>query len=282
MSLTLMLLTNDCKFATTAQSAGVDRIFVDLEYLNKRERQRSRNTVISDHTLNDVRMMRNVLTTSELLVRTNPINPSLKNEVRQVIRNGADVLMLPMVVEADDVKEYVDYVGGRARVSIMIETTQAFARIHSILSVKGVDEVFIGLNDLHIGFGLTFMFELLSGGIIDYAADLLNERAIPFGFGGIAKIGEGLLPAEYIIGEHYRLGSCSVILSRTFRNDPSVRDNSSDSDIDIHKEVAKIRKRESEIASWTPDDFEENRKLVFSKTSEVISMLESKWRTRVC
>jgi hypothetical protein len=39
---------------------------------------------------------------------------------------------------------------------------------------------------------------------------------IPYGFGGIAKIGEGLLPAERVITEHYRLGSTRAILSRSF------------------------------------------------------------------
>lgn len=41
--------------------------------------------------------------------------------------------------------------------------------------------------------------------------------SIPFGFGGIARIGEGDLPSDYILGEHVRLGSTSVILSRTFK-----------------------------------------------------------------
>lgn len=275
MSLTLMLLTNDRQFAKTAQSAGVDRIFVDLEFLNKRERQRSRNTLISDHTLEDVGMMRSILTKSKLLVRTNPPNPSLRSEVHQALENGADVLMLPMVVDADEVKEYVDYVAGRASVSIMIETTQALARIEKILDVPGIDEVFIGLNDLHIGFGLTFMFELLSGGIVEYVADILNEREISFGFGGIAKIGEGLLPAEYIIGEHYRLGSQSVILSRTFRNDPAVTGSKSMAGVDFDREIAKIRKREVEIRGWSHSDFERNRQAVCAKTDEVVLKLES-------
>ena len=38
-----------------------------------------------------------------------------------------------------------------------------------------------------------------------------------FGFGGIARIGEGDLPSDNILGEHVRLGSQSVILSRTFK-----------------------------------------------------------------
>jgi hypothetical protein len=32
----------------------------------------------------------------------------------------------------------------------------------------------------------------------------------------VARAGEGLVPGELILAEHYRLGSSSVILSRTF------------------------------------------------------------------
>ena len=74
--------------------------------------------------------------------------------------------MLPMALDAGDVKTFVDYVGGRAETIPMIETAPALARIDEILEVGGFNELFIGLNDLHISMNLTFMFELLSGGIV--------------------------------------------------------------------------------------------------------------------
>ena len=43
-------------------------------------------------------------------------------------------------------------------------------------------------------------------------------KGIPYGFGGIASLGNGMLPSEYIIREHYRLGSTCAILSRSFCN----------------------------------------------------------------
>ena len=39
-----------------------------------------------------------------------------------------------------------------------------------------------------------------------------------YGFGGIASLGKGIIPAEMIIKEHYRLGSTCAILSRSFCN----------------------------------------------------------------
>jgi 2-keto-3-deoxy-L-rhamnonate aldolase RhmA len=265
----LMLITADDRMAVEAQAAGVDRIFLDLEYIHKSERQMGRNTFISHHTVEDVARIRKVLDTAELLVRVNPINPNLKSEIDRVIADGADIIMLPMVMDADDVRQFVAMAGGRARVCLLLETTQALARIEDILNVAGVDEVYIGLNDLHIGMKLTFMFELLSGGIVEYMAEKINARGIPFGFGGMAKIGEGMLPAEHILGEHYRLGSQRVILSRTFRNEVGNHAGL----INLHAEIAKIRAQEKEAAVWTDDQFAENKRIVKACVGRVVEQM---------
>ena len=163
----LMLLTGNPEFAKKAENCGVDRIFLDLEYINKAERQMGRNTYITQNTVYDVMPLRKALIKSELLVRVNPINPLSKQEIDMVCEQGADFIMLPMVYDAEDVRSFVRLVGGRAKTVPMIETPQALSRIDEILEVEGVDELYIGLNDLHIGMGLTFMFELLSGGVVE-------------------------------------------------------------------------------------------------------------------
>ena len=78
--------------------------------------------------------------------------------------------------------------------------------IDSILAVQGIDYVHIGLNDLHLGYGMKFMFELLTDGTVEKLCNKLKEKGITYGFGGIAQLGQGTLPAEHIIAEHYRLG----------------------------------------------------------------------------
>lgn len=161
-----MILCNDSDSAKDAQAAGVDRIFFDMEFIGKAERQHGRNTVKSDNKLDGIPPVRSVLDKSELLVRTNPIHAYTKLEVDKSIEYGADILMLPMVIDQHDVEQYVSYVNGRAKVCIMIETASALARLDKIINTPGVDEIFVGLNDLHISMGLTFMFELLSGGIV--------------------------------------------------------------------------------------------------------------------
>lgn len=264
----LMLLTGNPSFAKKAELCGVDRIFLDLEYINKADRQKGRNTFITHNTVEDIAPLREVIKKSELLVRVNPINPLSSSEIDAVCNLGADLIMLPMVYDADDIKRFVDLVGGRAKTVPMIETPQAMVRIDDILDIGGIDEIYIGLNDLHIGLGLSFMFEILSGGLLDYMAEKIKTKGIPFGFGGMAKIGEGILPAERILAEHYRLGSSSVILSRTFRNEV---DADGKPLLDLGVEVAKIRAEEKRILGYCTADFEQNRKIVKDTVNNIIS-----------
>ena len=266
MSVKLMLVASTPEAAIEAEEAGIDRLFFDLEYINKAERQSGRNTLILHNDIEDIPKIRKVLSKTELLVRVNSLHSTSKYEIDKAISYGADIIMLPMVFDREEVELLVKYVGGRAKVIPMIETAAALARLDDILEVKGIDELYIGLNDLHISMNLTFMFELLSGGVVEYATTKMKKAGINFGFGGMAKIGEGILPAEAILAEHYRLGSNSVILSRTFRNE--VGENTGK--INLKKEVEKIRSAEKEIAEWSEADFEENRRFVKSKVSEIV------------
>lgn len=267
----LMILADTPESAFLAQSAGVDCIFYDLEYIGKSERQYGRNTVISHNDIEKLPSVKAVLTTSQLLVRTNPIGPYTAMEVEKAIEYGADILMLPMVMDQHDVETYIDLVKGRAKVCIMIETASSLARLEKILSVPGVDEIFIGLNDLHISMGLTFMFELLSGGVVEYIADKCKEAGIPFGFGGIARIGEGMLPSDNILGEHVRLGSTSVILSRTFKGVVGVDEKARP--VDLKKEVLKVREKIKEISNWSLSEHDENKIIISEAVGNVISKI---------
>lgn len=234
-----ILITKDPKVAELAQDASIERIMVDLEVLGKQERQGHLNTVFSKHDLEDVKTIKEVLTSSKLLVRVNPINPNSQEEIDAVIDLGADIVMLPMFTTVQEVKDFVNFVDKRAKVCLLLETSQALARVDSILEISGIDEIHIGLNDLHLSMKLNFMFELLSDGIVEYLANKITGKGIKFGFGGVARLGSGALDASLILSEHYRLGSSMVILSRDFKNYKEDYD-SIVSEIDLAKEVKKI------------------------------------------
>lgn len=224
MSLKLMYITNRPDVAQIAESAGVDRIFVDLEYIGKNLRQGGMDTVQNHHTAEDVANIRKAITQAELLARVNPIHKataqyiSSKEEIDAVIEAGADIVMLPFFKTAEEVQIFVQIVSGRAKTMLLFETPESVSNIDEILAVDGIDEVFIGLNDLSLGYGKKFMFELLTDGIVEAISLKFKQKNLPFGFGGIASLGKGMLPSEFVIREHYKLGSTCAILSRSFCN----------------------------------------------------------------
>ena len=61
MSLKLMYITNHPDVARIAQQNGVDRIFLDMEYIGKAARQGNLDSVKNRHTVEDVKAMRKVL-----------------------------------------------------------------------------------------------------------------------------------------------------------------------------------------------------------------------------
>lgn len=237
MALKLMYITNDPEIAQIAEESGVDRIFVDLEYLKKEERQKDLDTVKSRHSISDISPIKRVLTGTEVLVRVNPINKNSKKEIDDVIKAGADIVMLPYFKTVEEVEAFLGFVDKKAKVCLLVETPSAVENLDDILSLKGIDEVHIGLNDLHLGYGMNFMFELLSNGTVDRIVSKIKEYGIPYGFGGIARIGKGLVPSELIIGEHYRLGSSMAILSRSFCNISAYKPLPNDSHLDLIREV---------------------------------------------
>lgn len=222
--LKLMYITNRPEIAQIAESAGVDRIFVDLEYIGKSARQGGMDTVQSRHTVQDVAAIRAAINTAELLVRVNPIHDataeytSSEEEIASIVAAGADVVMLPYFKTAVEVQRFISAVDGKARAMLLFETAEAVENIESILSIPGIDEVYVGLNDLSLSYGMKFMFQLLADGTVEQLAARFKQQGLPFGFGGIAALGKGALPSEYVIREHYRLGSTCAILSRSFCN----------------------------------------------------------------
>lgn len=229
--LELMYITNNPDIAEIAQKNGVSRIFVDMEYIGKDKRQGGMDTVKNHHTVKDAENIKAVLTTSKLLVRVNPIHSGSEKEINDAVEAGADIIMLPMWKTVNEVRQFIKLVNGRAKVMPLLENKEAAACLDDVLKLDGIDEIHIGLNDLHLSLGKKFLFELVADGTVEGLAKKISKAGIPFGFGGFGKIGEGLLPADYIVAEHYRLGSSMSILSRAFCNTDICTDKNEIEDI---------------------------------------------------
>lgn len=264
-----MYITNNPSVALIAEKYGVDRIWIDLETLGKEERQKGMNTVKSHHTINDIKIIKPLLTKAEMLVRVNPWNENSKEEIGEVIAAGADMIMLPMWKSAEDVSNFVETVNGRCKTTLLLETKEAVGCLDEVLENGGFDEIHIGLNDLHLSYGLTFMFELLSNGTVELLTKKISKKNIPYGFGGIAQLGKGDLPAEKVIKEHYRLGSTRAILSRSFCNTDLISDiNEIDS---VFKENMKLL-RDYESTLFNISDFSDNQNEVKIAVEKIVNV----------
>ena len=242
--LELIQITNDPAFARRCDALEGFRLMVDLERLGKAERQAGRNTFISVHQTGDVGRVKQVLRHARLMVRVNPLHAGTAAEVDAVVAQGADLLMLPMFTRAAELREFAALVAGRLPIVPLLETRSALACLDEWIATPGLTEVFVGLNDLHLSLGHRFMFEPLALGLVERVGRAARRQGLRFGFGGIARVDEGLLPGRDVLAEHLRLGSGSVILSRTFH-----RGEETDS---FEDEVAKLRGAEKELSRRPP------------------------------
>ena len=101
------------------------------------------------------------------------------------------------------------------------------------------------------------MFELLCDGTVERLCHIFKERGYKYGFGGVARVGMGMLPAEHIIAEHYRLGSTAAILSRGFCDANRVKDPREVENVFIEG-VKNIRLKEEEVAKYTEEEYAKN------------------------
>ena len=253
----------------------MDRIFIDMESFGKQNRQGGMDTVQCHHTFEDEAAIRSVLTDAELLVRCNPIHEACEGycgsdeEIETIIQNGADIIMLPYFKTVDEAAFFIEQVGGRAKTDLLVETPEAVEAIDEILALPGIDEVHIGINDLSLGYRKQFMFELLTDGTVEWLCGKFQEAGISFGIGGIASLGRGLLPAEYLIKEHYRLGSTAAILSRSFCNANRIADINIIRRI-FYNGVKEIRAFEQECSQADPADLLDNKREIDRIVADIV------------
>ena len=254
----LLTITNLPELAARCDRMPGMRVFVDLERNGKAARQHGHDTFISTHHVDDVGRIRGVLKRSKLMVRVNPFqagNPAAsKAEVNEVLAQGVDLIMLPMFTHAAEVQAFAAIVAGRAPIVPLLETAGALHTLDDWIDTPGIDEIFVGLNDLHLSLGCRFMFEPLLMGHVDRVAEAAKARGLRFGFGGIARMDEGILPGHDVLAEHVRLGSSAVILSRTFNR----------TDMDTGKPsfegaVAALRQAERQLQLRTLQGTEDDR-----------------------
>ena len=259
----LTLLTADPRRAELAGRAGVDRIGIDRERLGKAGRQAGQDARISLHDWPDLRAIAPVAGRADLFVRINPLHSETRVEVETALQLGAQVLMLPGVCAPEDVAAFVGFVRRRALVSILIELAPAVVRIREILETPGIDEVMIGLNDLHLQMGVANHFELLVSPLVDMLAAETHRRGLPLAIGGVGRAADDRLPipADLVYAQYPRLGATGAWIARSFDRDSAALP-------DYEAEVRLLRDRLSHWAESTPRKLEKARAELARRASE--------------
>ena len=260
-------ITNDPDMARRCDALPGMRLFVDLEVHGKAARQAGRNTFISTHQPQDVGRVKAELRRSQLMVRVNPLYEGTAAELDTVLTQGADLVMLPMFQIPEQVRAFSRLVAGRARVVALLETAGALRSLDAWVDTPGLSEVFVGLNDLHLSLGCAFMFEPLASGLVDRVSARVHSQGLRFGFGGIARLNEGLVPGRDVLAEHVRLGSAAVILSRTFHR-PSEHNAAAHG---FEAEVAALRQAERDLSKRTSQQVESDRSRIRGLIESVVA-----------
>ena len=269
----LLQITNDPELARRCDAIPGMRLFVDLETHGKAQRQAGRNTFISTHQINDVGLIKAQLHQTRLMVRVNPLHPGTADELNAVLAQGADLLMLPMFHTADELRAFSHLVSGRAPIIALLETAGALESLDGWLGTPGLCEVFVGLNDLHLSLGWRFMFEPLAEGLLDGVANRVHAHGLRFGFGGIARLDEGLLPGRDVLAEHLRLGSAAVILSRTFHRGGATGSVAGD--------ISALREAEDCLAQRTPAQIKADHQRITASIQAIAETMPPRQGTAV-
>src|SRR5262245_15490992 len=176
-SFVLTAITRDPALAARADAAGDDRIGVDIERLGKYERQRHvPGARISDHELTDLLPLHAVLKRASLFARLYRWHDCSWCEVDQALESGGTALRLPLFTCPSQVETFVRLVDGRAAVVLLLETAPAIVRLRDVLSVAGIHEVIVGLNDLKLATGVASQFELVVSDLMSMIADTVRGR----------------------------------------------------------------------------------------------------------
>lgn len=263
-------ITNDPKLAKYASHSGIDNIMIDLETIGKDQRQKNLDTVKSCHKLHDIKNIKKHIknSKSKIITRINPLHKKSKTEINTSIKYGTDFIMLPMFNNDDEVKKVIDMIDNRVKLILLFETPKSIINIDNILKLKRIDEAFIGLNDLSIAFNLNFMFELLPSSLIEFMTKKFKKRKIPFGIGGVSRIGSGKLDSKLILSEHVRLGSTKVIISRSFTN--KAKDLEELEEImDFKKEINLLTREYNLLKKLNYSVISDNKKEVLSSLEEI-------------
>ncbi len=211
------------EFVQRVTAAGGAAIVVDWERRRKHRRQAGADTQINADTPDDLEAVRGA-TRARVVCRVNGWDAWTPAEIDLAAALGADEVLLPMVRGPEEVDAALERTGGRCRLGILVETTDAVRRIDELVR-RPLSRVYVGLNDLMIDRGGTSLFAPLVDGTVDEVREVVRSAGIPFGVAGLTVPEGGRpLPCRLLVAELARLEADFTFLRRSFHADMTGRD----------------------------------------------------------
>jgi 2-keto-3-deoxy-L-rhamnonate aldolase RhmA len=222
-SFNYIAITNEPCKAEIFSDAGIQQVMIDTEIIGKVERQGHKDTVINNHALNDIYVLKKLNLNSEIICRVNPYNKNSYREINTAIDLGVDLIMIPMITKLEDYISMVDWIGDRVKIIPLIETPYSFFKLSELLDVTDISQVHFGLNDLCIGVGMKNLFEVLLSDTFQ-----VITKSVNVGVKGIGGIGDPQKVQRVspiaLLNAYMKCDSNSVILSRNFFMESSDKD----------------------------------------------------------
>lgn len=215
------LFTNDPLQAAWADKSGITRAGPDLEIMDKHLRQDANKTWISDHQIEEIPDVYRRLSPEKRFVRCNPIHRHSGAELERLIELGAKTIMLPYFISFDQVETFISLLDGRATPLLLVETAASAEFLDRLVTLTEVQEIHLGLNDLHLTLGMKNHFELLCSPLMEELCMLLKQSGKQFGFGGVGRAMDDslLIPSDLVYAQYPRLGATGALVSRVFTKD---------------------------------------------------------------
>lgn len=210
-------ISNHIEHCLALQEVGVQQIMVDAEIMGKKDRQKNKNMVMSNHDITDVEILKKNGIKSEIICRINPYHTSIFNEIDCAISCGTDAIMLPMISNISHYKKMVEKVDNRCKIIPLIETPYSVFKLEEIIEFGALSQLHFGLNDLSIALGNKNLFEILLSKPFENIVKFASERVSLIGIGGVGTpLKAQTVSPELIFHRYYKMGSRAVILSRSF------------------------------------------------------------------
>lgn len=226
----LLLFSHEPSMVSKASLAGIDGFIIDWEDHSDINRQHPQSHFQAPDTCDDLARVTS-LSQKPVWCRINQLGSHTENEIKLALSHGADLILLPMVRQPEEVEHFLSLIAGRAQTGILIETVDA-CNCAAQLAALPLDRVYVGLLDLAICRGSNDLFKPLTDGTVEQLRNIFSEHS--FGVGGLTTVDAGApVPCLELMAHLVRLGCDFTFLRNSFKRDVAGRN--------LKEEISRIR-----------------------------------------